>query len=447
MSERYEAFAAVTKSRAMLSIGISAFQFLHPSSESSAPSDPVAEVPVIRKPKYTAETIDIEGWSEDEEDQPEKEPVIEWPFTVLSFNLLVKSTAESVLEPEAEAFLVDHGFDFERQQESGIPYTPSHACHPVDQDEPSDCRLRQLMHLLIRSRKAVVLHNGFLDLVFLYQGLYLNLPAKFGSFVTNLSQMFPSGVYDTKFVTDVIRQEKSSFLEYVYYKLQRTNVTAMMQGKTHVTVHFPDPLLSPEEVEHRDMKTRIWEEKPDDVQICEHYSRHGWCSESGQCDKSHNIDLILDYRRMRDEKKRKTSNKRLAKSIGHMVSVSKFNESLASEVVEQAVKPEVMREEEKIITEQEHESPLQVTGKIKSGAHRSGYDAFMTAYAFACLLTDYCRDPPFHKPLSHRTTGLKSFMNCVYLSGKDMPLKIRKGNFDKATPDHERLLSRIRENR
>ena len=288
--------------------------------------------------------------------------------------------------------------------------------------------LPDLFSHLIKSKKAVVFHNGFIDLCFLYQNLYLNLPPKFGSFISNMHQLFPAGIYDTKYITDVVMKYQSSFLEYVYYHLQRNNVKAMMEEKVHVFINFPDYEDMPM-IEFRNMKTRILDQKPDGIDICRHYSRHGWCIDASECSKSHNIDLILDLRRMKEEKQRKKSSKSLARSVNGMKMLSRFNESL---VIEDQV------------TGDSEVDGLEVTGRVKSGAHRSGYDAFMTGYAFACIMTDYCSRAPFHKPLSGRTIGLKSIMNCVFLSGKDMPLKIRKSNYDKTTRDHDHKLASIR---
>lgn len=430
VSERYEAFTQVAKERAILSIGICTMRYQHPPP-ADVSIDPVHPVDEIAAPVLTADSVDIEGWSEEEDIEVETM----WPFSVTSFNIMCKCTQETVMEEEAEKFLQHHGFDFDRQQAHGIPYTPAHVIAAAgDADAPAvNPLLSDLFDHLVKSKKAIVFHNGFIDLVFLYQSLYLNLPTKFGSFICNVNQLFPSGIYDTKYITDIILKYNSSFLEYVYYHLQRQNVKSMMEEKVHIFLNFPDYADDSDlEVEYRNMKTRIMGEKPDNVpDICKHYSRHGWCIDAGDCIRSHNIDLILDRMKMKEERLKKKSSKSLAKCVNGIQMLSRFNESLVlDEVCSQQVG--------------ESDPELDVTGKVKSGAHRSGYDAFMTAYAFACIMTRYCNRPPFSRPLSSRTTGLKSIMNCVFLSGKDMPLKIRKGNYDKTTADHDNKLAKIR---
>ena len=64
----------------------------------------------------------------------------------------------------------------------------------------------------------IVVHNGLMDLMFLYQNLYCNLPAISASFLADLVDLFPSGIVDTKYVTDFEHLMPASYLEYVFRK-------------------------------------------------------------------------------------------------------------------------------------------------------------------------------------------------------------------------------------
>ena len=449
----------------MLSIGLSSFKYQPPddlSDQFVRKKQKSKKGPVIRTSatdEYNGVPLDVsdpEGWTEEENDAPVVLMDKKWTYNVMSYNILCKSESPVLLEEDAETFFFYFVFDFDRQEKFGILYQ-----QPGSMCEEQTPYLQHLFNQIVKYQKPLILHNGFIDLMFLYQSFYLQLPSKMGSFVTNLHQLFPSGIYDTKYITDIVMEYRSSFLEYVYYYLQRQNVQNIMNDKVHVYITFDTNQLNDKVVmEHRNMKTRINDVKPENIEICKHYSRHGWCSEASDCKMSHNIDLILDHRRIREEKRKrgKRSNKCAKKTQENLVKLSNFNESLT-------LASGVQKEGEEKRPDERHDSggettettsepktrngseplmQLDVTGRVKSGAHRSGYDAFMTGYTFATITYSYCDEPPFCRRLNSKTAGLRGIANCIFLSGKTMPLKIRKGNFDRATSDHETKLQMIR---
>ena len=75
-------------------------------------------------------------------------------------------------------FLVEHGFNFQKQYSLGVRYHRGN-----DNDTNSDEHLRDLFAKLVKSRKPIVLHNGLIDLIFLYHNLYAALP---GVWVTSV---------------------------------------------------------------------------------------------------------------------------------------------------------------------------------------------------------------------------------------------------------------------
>lgn len=74
-----------------------------------------------------------------------------------------------------------------------------------------------LAHILLHG-KPVVLHNGWIDLLFLYHTFYAPLPRSLPSFMADLTEMFRGGVYDTKAIAQYKVKEKATFLEYVFRK-------------------------------------------------------------------------------------------------------------------------------------------------------------------------------------------------------------------------------------
>lgn len=50
---------------------------------------------------------------------------------------------------------------------------------------------------------------------------YADLPPKLSTFLADLSDMFPGGLFDTKYISDYMTRERSSFLAYLFRKYDR----------------------------------------------------------------------------------------------------------------------------------------------------------------------------------------------------------------------------------
>ncbi|KFQ23788.1 Target of EGR1 protein 1, partial [Merops nubicus] len=387
------------------------------------------------------------------------------------YNLTLLCTEDYIVEPQSVQFLVQHGFDFNKQYSQGIPY---HKGNDKGNENQSQS-VRAFFLELIRAKKPLILHNGLIDLVFLYQCFYAHLPDSLGTFTADLSEMFPAGIYDTKYASEFETRFVASYLEYAYKKCKRENCKLKDSSSQHLTIEFcnyPASMSCYIDYRHCSLEEEVHSVGGENkVPVCEKFSAYGWCPKGVKCPQSHNIDLIIDEDdRHCEEKRKKRKNKwkrrknteEPAKVFGQEGSGKERELAQTGEegpprkqsCYEPAAAPELAEippnnegrplEENSTGMEMPETEAAHAAEKEKEthcppsqgGTHRAGFDAFMTGYimAYVWMLKKG------RKTDSGEGPWLPACHNKLYLSGKSVPLQIVKSLFSKSSKAHSQKM-------
>ncbi|XP_076353535.1 target of EGR1 protein 1-like [Tachypleus tridentatus] len=410
IEDRYKAISEAVSSRAIISLGLSCFRLSTTDDKSDNQNNC------------------------NEEECSKNNIENSFRFLVQTFNILVLCNEDYTVEPDSLKFLVDHGFDFNRQYSLGLPYYRGDD-KPGTSKEPS---LRELFSELIRSNRPVVLHNGLVDLVFLYHSFYCAAPANISTFIANIAEIFPEGVYDTKYITDFHARLPASYLEYIFRKRQRDNIDKMESGKPYVELEFLEYKNLALCVEYRDCQVFLCgkeiENKP---KVCKHFASHGWCSQGRNCPDSHNIDDILDA-----EGKKSKKNKKKRKKCNRSKE-SPCLKTNTSATVDMDVCEDKNEETKDVSITSILETTLEKSLLKTSGIHRAGFDSFMTGFTLATYILSYMSKKSSDGILCATQVGVQDLVNKIYLTGKDMPLNIVPSNFTKVSSSHREKLSSV----
>jgi len=400
IDERYKNTGLVARTRSIISLGLSTFTLENiPSSSSSSQNG------------TNSQNGDSATNNGDTEGEPKS-----WTYRVRSYNIMVLCGEDYIVEPGSLRFLVEHGFDFTKQYTHGVSYLRGN-----DRKEEGDQPLRDIFAHLVKARKAIVLHNGLIDLVFLYHNFYAALPDKLGTFTSDLSEMFPCGIYDTKYIAEFVSRTQASFLEFVFRKEQKVNAEKFHKKRPHVKISFSGE--DSDDVEWRHCGVEVG--NGDGVEVCFSYAHHGHCPAGNSCDKSHDIDHII---RSRNSEKEKKSKKRKRPENGADESTNESENGAIDDSLSIAA---------------ENGDALKPEKPANSGGHRAGFDAFMTGFAFTTFLVHQTQIP--HRPADFSAAEIKTdnMVNRVYLVCKDFPMLVLKSAFAKCSGEHDKKLRKL----
>ncbi|XP_067677671.1 target of EGR1 protein 1-like isoform X2 [Haliotis asinina] len=455
MDDRYRAMADVARTRSVLSLGLSCFKCTNIKT---------TEVKV-----------------KDREPTSPSKAKNDWKYLVQTFNILVLCEEDFIVEPITLKFLVDHGFDFNKQYAKGISYYRGN--DKTDQDLKS---LRKLMNVLVLNKVPVVFHNALVDLVFLYHSFYASLPSSMGTFVTDLMEVFEGGVFDTKYITEYMERLPASYLEYAFRRCQRKNSFSQPHERDVVSLEFLDYPSTYTYVRYSHCELpHTMVERGDDVDsdhlqkiLCHQYASFGWCQRGCSCPKSHDIDDIIDLDGIKSARKSRKRKRRRQNQANSSSNGEEMTEETDDSTEDSGSRDEGKEEFHPTVTKKlrttspessetqgmnaksnldksasnmscdsglEKVPNMSDLGIARKEGHRAGYDAFMTGYIMAYYFTKFGKLPTeTRRNVKLTDLNVEEFKNKVYLCGKDIPLVITKSSFTKPSKDHREKMEKIK---
>lgn len=385
-------------------------------------------------------------------------------YNVSVYNIILLCCEPYIVDPSALEFLVNHGFNFNKQFSEGIPY---YRGNDKANEKCSSFNMRNLFNEIVRLRKPLVLHNGLTDLIFMYQCFYANCPQNLTALMADISEIFPSGVYDTKYIAEFLDHTPASFLVYLFRYSVLKNEELQDQEKSCLEISFSKGNVCSSFLSlYKNIDSSI-----SSTAVCLKYAAYGWCVQGTKCKKNHDIDAIIEMHKSKTSRKRKRkeavghSEQSAPKIIG-TVSVdnsSSLDKQKLSEHVNSKANFSNGENSDSIQTSEIEKNDLVSNGKVlqkskndinQCKGHRSGIDAFMTGYIFSVFfvsrskvdeatfekndLKDFSDSIPFFsKDLQ------SSVVNKLFLSGKSIPLSVCKSSYTKTSKNHNEKLLKV----
>ncbi|KAJ2877189.1 hypothetical protein FB639_003819, partial [Coemansia asiatica] len=383
-------------------------------------------------------------------------------YNVNNFNFTLQQQNSHLVNSASLGFLAGNGYDLNKQAVSGIRYfsgpNPEVPLVGTREINEEGWLMRQLFLEIVRVRVPLIVHNGLYDLLYIYQAFFGPLPDTYTSFVHDLWEMFPGGIYDTKYIVEMNEPESASFLAYLYHKHERKQIQRLEDDEPAVCIKIKDRIkYRPMDMEE-EKQERLRADSSANSPFCEQFAAHGHCRFKERCSKSHDINFILDCQSKpktgsesgnsdKQVKKGNTSsnaNNNSNKSNGNGNSKSNGNgnkdkdkdkdkgrnnkrkreddsedlkKSLCAMIARIVQAWDKKGDLQAIETSEETSSTDSADAKsLGSMYHTAAYDAFMTGFIFAS-----------YKILLGEE--MDEFKNKVFLMGKPEPLLIKGSNY------------------
>ncbi|KAI9292960.1 ribonuclease CAF1 [Neoconidiobolus thromboides FSU 785] len=394
-------------------------------------------------------------------------------FLANSFELTLSCQTTYKINPSSLEFLLDNGFDINNQIKNGIPYFPGdngidkellkkiepnnkkfkREERPLSQPEKYNRILRTMVYELITSSCTLILHNGLLDLMYLYNSFFATLPLNLDTFIADVSSwpiIQQNGLFDTKCLAEFQFREKASYLSFLFNKAYREQTVLKkmkqimeddsneLKNINYFEVNIQPGVNLNNKIENDKKEVKINPKDSIDYNIdikidkeyCMRYIYHGNCPNKP--------NKQLDLGQGPNQQKCMKSH-HLLNYLNHCLKLQLYNTKNNSDPNVQVFLFEHFKSNTNI-----YQQSLKVAEDIfisnkdptlSDTKHTAPYDAFMTAYTFLHFL--------FYPDVKLRLDNNKEFKNNIYLMGRNLPLKIVKSKFTQCSNSANIILNNL----
>lgn len=308
-------------------------------------------------------------------------------YHVATYDMLMSCQSDFSFNAAAGQFLVSHSFDFNEMFQSGIPYeraSTEKADENVDEKKGVEKKghkfqwgplPRGLLWRIGRQAIPIIVHNGLLDLAFLYAAFQGPLPDTLNGFVCALLECVPAGYWDTKVIA-TNSKERTTFLGYLFAKC----VTSERLSVENFTGLPSEDFTNPKPIKkHLDTDT-----------LCALFSYRGFCHRGSECPFLHDPFKIVQEEKAGEAakdnkeamKRYKIQSKLLKKKARtEQMEIAKMSKRQRKKLVAESLSTGNGSEDFEKMDDDEG-------GLIKDFvrlAHTAGWDAFCTGYVFAAF--------------------------------------------------------------
>ncbi|OMJ24058.1 Target of EGR1 protein 1 [Smittium culicis] len=352
-------------------------------------------------------------------------------FIANNFNFILFCQNSHLVSPSSIEFLATNGFDFNFQAKNGIriscpPKQPSSIDPPNDKDThpkqftqkrklpasagslsnnsnieptPDNRIIRDIVLQCFTCKAPIIVHNGLLDLMFLYNSFIAELPDSIDSFVADLADFLGSPIYDTKYFAEYVYRSDASFLSYLYQSSIRNTKKNKLEGLPFITIDIKDKiplenLLSvtpatsiPRSANSTPTTLKIPQKPNNSPPYCSKFASFGYCPTPSTCKLSHDLDFILDYKESSPEQQKQ---------------IRAITNSKNSQLSANSAAPSNLKA-----------CQISPASPASQSYHSAVFDAYMTGYLF---LSNLYSKPDLADPLSSLESRANSSSPAVHLN-------------------------------